>query len=151
MRSFTLLKLTLLMLFMGCAVFQIRPDIKGNLIDFYDLKPPARTRAALRIIEKARDQMNAGGLAQSKSTLNNALSIDPSNPFAYYFLAKMEHMQRRYKRSNGLLEKAKQRSTKLLLLRAKCYLLSSSNWLELGHPKRAKWHKNRAKQIYPNL
>ncbi|HBQ21475.1 MAG: hypothetical protein A2Z91_04570 [Deltaproteobacteria bacterium GWA2_38_16] len=135
----------------SCSFLKPRPTTDDPLLDFYSTEPAAHTRASLRLTEKARTQISPTTYTTAIDTLNKALTIDPQNPFAYYFLAWIYYEKDDYKKSNGFLEKAKQLFSPFPFWKAKSYELSSLNWEKLGDKKRAHAQLKKAKEIYPNL
>ncbi len=144
-------KYFLLLLLPGCALFKPTASIDDPLINFYTDTPPAHTQAALRLTEKARNEIHAGREDLATEHLQKALTIDPQCPFPYYFLALNAHQNGDYKKSNGFLEKAKQLFTSFSFWKAKSYELAGQNFEKLGNEKMARAQFKKAKEIDPNL
>ena len=132
----------------SCAIFQPKPSTDDPLVNFYATTPRPNVKAALKLVEKARDNLKENEIHRAKNQLNTALTIDPQNAFAYYFLAFISHQEQKYETSNGLLDKAKQGFRNFPFWKAKAYELSGQNWGLLGHPKRKIWHLKEAQKYY---
>ena len=133
----------------SCSILRPKKTIDDPLLDFYSEEPASDTKASLRLTEKAREQLHARKKELAINTLNQALTIDPQNPFAYYFLALIAQDQPT--RSNGFLDKAKQLFIDMPFWNAKSYELSGQNWEKLGKSKIADKQFKKAKSIYPDL
>lgn len=92
----------------SCSIFKIRSSTDDTLLDFYNEEPAAYTQTSLRVTENARESIHARRYDDAVEQLNKALSIDPHNPFAYYFLGICYYEKKEHKRSNHFLEKAEQ-------------------------------------------
>ncbi|MBI3019158.1 MAG: hypothetical protein HYY61_04630 [Deltaproteobacteria bacterium] len=143
--------LFLLSLLSGCALFRPTASIDDPLLNFYTDTPPAHTQAALRLTERAREEVHARKYDIATEHLQKALTIDPQCPFAYYFLALSSHHTGDYKKSNGFLEKAKQLFSFSPFWKAQSYHLSGLNFEKLGNKKIAQAQFKKAKEIDPNL
>lgn len=141
----------LLVFFAGCAIFKSAPSTDDPLLNFYESEPPAYTKASLRLTEKAREQIQGAQYTSAMDTLNKALSLDPQNPFTYYFLALGYHQKSEYKKSNNFLEKAKQLFLSFPYWKAESYRLAGLNWEKLGNAAMARKNFKKAKAIYPDL
>ncbi|MBI2646831.1 MAG: hypothetical protein HYW85_07395 [Deltaproteobacteria bacterium] len=135
----------------GCALFRPSASIDDPLLNFYTKTPPAHTQAALRLTEKAREEIHAGKQPIATEHLEKALTIDPQCSFAYYFLALSAHQNGDYKKSNGFLEKAKQLFSSFPFWRAQSYYLSGQNFEKLNNEKMAQAQFKKAREIDSNL
>ncbi len=141
----------LLLSVFGCALFRPAVSTDDPLLNFYPDTPPAHTQAALKLTEKAREELRATHYDVATEHLQKALMIDPQCPFPYYFLAVISHQAGDFKKSNGFLEKAKQLSFPFPFWRAQSYTLSGQNFESLGNKKMARMEIKKAKEIDPNL
>ncbi len=150
-KTFLLFSLPLFLTLNHCALFKGKKTIDDPLIDFYRNDPPKHTLASLRLTEKGRGQIREGDKAIAMESLNKALSIDPVNPFAYYFLARIHSDRNEYRESLGLLEKTRQYSTKFPFWKARSHLLSAFNYRALGLFKQMNFHLKKAREFDPEI
>ncbi|HLB59673.1 MAG TPA: tetratricopeptide repeat protein [Bdellovibrionota bacterium] len=66
-----------------------------------------RKKASLNETNKGKTALNKNDFATASQHLEAAISIDPSNGFAYYYLALLQYRQGRYQESLGHLRQAK--------------------------------------------
>ena len=149
------LKVSLLMVLIfflnGCAILQPKKSINDPLIDFYREEPPKHTVASLKLAERAREYITEKKYQLAMHYLNRSLTIDPNNPFAYYFLAKIHTLKGENKKSLGLLVKAKHFFADLPFWKAQSYKLSGGNWKSLGNVKAMKIHYKKAREFDPEI
>lgn len=150
-RTLLLFSLSLFLTLNHCALFKGKRTLNDPLIDFYKNEPPKHTLASLRLTEKGRGQIDEGDKEIAMESLNKALSIDPINPFAYYFLAKIHSDRHEHRESLGLLEKTRQYSTKFPFWKAQSHLLSAFNCRALGLSKQMNFHLKKAKEFDPEI
>lgn len=146
-----LLFIFLSLIFTQCALFKGKRTIQDPLFDFYKTDPPKHTQASLRLTEKARDQLLKGNDAMAIDNLNKALSVDPTNPFAYYFLAKIQTQRNQHREALGLLEKTRHYSADFHFWKAQSHLLSAINYKALGLFKPMNFHLKKAKEFDPEI
>lgn len=80
--------------------------------------------ASLEITERGRRTLEEGKVDQALSLLQKALSLDPRNPYAYYYIGKARYIRKEY--------------TKILtpLDQAQVYFLKERGWLSRVHTLR---------------
>ncbi len=88
---------------------------------------PAKTgqqMASLELTERGRRTLDEGRVDQALSLLQQALSLDPRNPYAYYYLGKARYIRKEYE---GILTPLEQ---------ARVYFLKERVWLSRVHTLR---------------
>jgi Tetratricopeptide repeat len=83
------------------------PDLGNSSLDPEINKAivPART-ASLGLTEQARKELGAGQLDDALRGLARAVSIDPSNPFAYYYLGRAYLLKANYEQALTFFKQA---------------------------------------------
>jgi Flp pilus assembly protein TadD len=66
---------------------------------------PARS-ASIRTVEGARDQIVSGKADEAIRSLSRALSIDPTNPYVYFYLGRAYFMKKNYAQALTFLQRA---------------------------------------------
>jgi hypothetical protein len=66
---------------------------------------PARA-ASLRIVEQARGELKAGGPDAAIRTMAKAISIDPTNPYAYFYLGQIYFVKKDYSQAVAFFSRA---------------------------------------------
>jgi hypothetical protein len=86
---------------------QSAPDLAATSLDGEIKKAdtPARM-AALRVTEQARVELQAGRTDEAMRDLGRAVSIDPGNPFEYFYLGRAYIARRNYHQALTFLERA---------------------------------------------
>ena len=86
---------------------QSAPDLAATSLDGEIKKAdtPARM-AALRETEQARLELQAGHTDEAMRDLGRAVSIDPGNPFEYFYLGRAYIARRNYHQALTFLERA---------------------------------------------
>ncbi|HEY1852296.1 MAG TPA: tetratricopeptide repeat protein, partial [Candidatus Binataceae bacterium] len=86
---------------------QSAPDLAATSLDEEIKKAdtPARM-AALRVTEQARVELQAGHTDEAIRDLGRAVSIDPGNPFEYFYLGRAYIARRNYHQALTFLERA---------------------------------------------
>lgn len=103
---------------------------------------PAKTgqqMASLELTERGRRTLDQGQVDQALSLLQKAISLDPRNPYAYYYLGKARYIKKDYDRILTPLEQAR------------VYFLNERVWLSRVHTLRgqtfealSRWEEARA-------
>ena len=82
------------------------------------LKPPSMTQrnqqaddtgrqqASFQLTDQGRGHLDTGQWGEALSVLQKAISLHPSNPYAYYYLAKVRYLRDEYPQTLPLLGKA---------------------------------------------
>ncbi len=122
--------LLVLLLAVGCAL----PPPPSTEED--RLRPPAGAEhqsgtaktgqqlASLEITERGRQTLADGRVEQAVSLFEKAISLDPRNPYAYYYLGKSRFIRKEYDRILTPLEQARH------------YFLKERGWLSKVHALR---------------
>jgi tetratricopeptide (TPR) repeat protein len=83
-------------------------------------------QASFQLTDLGRGHLDTGQLDQALSVLQKAISLHPSNPYAYYYLAKVRYLRDEYPQTLPLLGKAE------------LYLLDDPAWLSWVYTLRGK-------------
>jgi tetratricopeptide (TPR) repeat protein len=67
----------------------------------------ARRKASLTLVNKGKKSVFNNEYSDAKKNLKSAISIDPQNAHAYYYLALLEYKQGQYNQALGHLQNAK--------------------------------------------
>ena len=103
-------------------------DKKGNLFSFAPKKLTPKQKISLHLSQKGEQSLLQGNFTEASSTLSKAIDLDPSNPFAYYFLGETHYQTGEYQLSIALLEKTERLFGNNILWRSKTYVLMGSNY-----------------------
>ena len=103
-------------------------DKKENLFSFFPKKLTPKQRASLRLSQKGEQSLLQGKFTEASNALSKAIDLDPSNPFAYYFLGETHYQTGEYPLSLALLEKTERLLGNNTLWRSKTYALMGSNY-----------------------
>lgn len=93
--------------------------------------PPQRA-ASLRLAEEGRKLLESGDHARALNRLERAISIDSTNAYGHFLLAKTQHGLKRYKESLNFLEVAEFRLRDEPFWLAEVYALRGENFRALG-------------------
>jgi tetratricopeptide (TPR) repeat protein len=66
------------------------------LVETIDASTAPNVAAATRLVDAARERMAAGDDGAALDQLERAIGIDPTNPYAYYYLAELHFTHRTY-------------------------------------------------------
>ena len=111
---------------------------------------PARS-ASIRTVERARDEIVSGKADEAIRSLSRGLSIDPTNPYVYFYLGRAYFMKKNYAQALTFLK------------RAEIGFSSNPTWLgetrgfegaayeESGRPAEAQVAYRQALQSAPNI
>ena len=103
-------------------------DKKRNLFSFAPKKLTPKQKISLRLSQKGEQSLLQGKFTEASSTLSKAIDLDPSNPFAYYFLGETHYQTGEYQLSIALLEKTERLLGNNTLWRSKTFVLIGSNY-----------------------
>ncbi len=89
------------------SAIQSGPDLSSISLDgeFKQADTPARA-AALRVTEQARVELAAGNVDAALRELSHAVSIDPGNPFEYFYLGRAYIARGNYAQALTFFERA---------------------------------------------
>jgi tetratricopeptide (TPR) repeat protein len=62
--------------------------------------------AAFRLIEEGRQQMTERNYDHALDRLERAVAIDPTNPYGYYFLARVHYLKKKYDQAIAFANRA---------------------------------------------
>ncbi|HKV55729.1 MAG TPA: tetratricopeptide repeat protein [Candidatus Binataceae bacterium] len=110
---------------------------------------PARA-ASIRLTEDARKHLGDGHVNEALRELARAVSIDPSNPFAYYYLGRGYLIRRNYEQALTFFRRAEITSSGLPQWSAEALSYEGACYEELGQPERAFKAYQRALVSSPN-
>lgn len=69
-------------------------------------KTPAQRAASLRLTEEGKKFLESGDYPKALSRLEKTIAIDSTNPYGYYYLAKVHHHMSRHQESLSFLDVA---------------------------------------------
>ena len=110
--------------------------------------PPQRA-ASLRLSEEGRKLLDAGDYAKALTRLERAISIDSSNAYGHFLLAKTQFGLRRYNESLNFLDVAESRLGAEPFWLSEVYALRGENFRALGMAARAAENYEKALAINP--
>ncbi len=88
----------------GCAPKPVVAD--KPLTELIQSETSPQMAASLRLTEEGKNYLNSGNLIKASELLERAVTISPSNPYAYFFMARLRFERKEHKQSLGLLSKA---------------------------------------------
>jgi predicted negative regulator of RcsB-dependent stress response len=98
--------------------------------------PPHRA-ASLRLTEEGRKLLEARDYAKALNRLEKTIVIDSTNPYGYFYLAKVHHVLGRYKESLNFLDVAESRFSGEPFWLAEVHALRGENFRALGMSQKA--------------
>jgi len=122
------------------------PDDSSLLAKITPGIPPQRA-ASLRLTEEGRKLIDAGAPAKGLQRLEQSITIDSTNPYGYFYLAKSHHKLGRYKESLNFLDVAESRLAAEPYWLAEVHALRGENFRALGMTERAEASFSRALSI----
>lgn len=93
-----------IILLAGCAPKPVIID--KPLTELIQPETSPQRAASLRLTEDGKAYLQSGNLIKASEALEKAITIDTSNPYAYYYFASLRSEKGEYKQSLGLLSKA---------------------------------------------
>lgn len=93
-----------IILLAGCAPKTIVTE--KPLTELIQPETSPQRAASLRLTEDGKAYLQSGNLIKASEALEKAITIDTSNPYAYYYFARLRSEKGEYKQSLGLLSKA---------------------------------------------
>ena len=124
------------------------PDDSSLLAKITPGIPPQRA-ASLRLTEEGRKLIDAGAPGKGLQRLEQSITIDSTNPYGYFYLAKAHHKLGRYKESLNFLDVAESRLADEPYWLAEVHALRGENFRALGMTERAEASFSRALSINP--
>jgi hypothetical protein len=122
------------------------PDDSSLLAKITPGIPPQRA-ASLRLTEEGRKLIDTGAPAKGLQRLEQSITIDSTNPYGYFYLAKAHHKLGRYKESLNFLDVAESRLAAEPYWLAEVHALRGENFRALGMTARAEASFSRALSI----
>ena len=110
--------------------------------------PPQRA-ASLRLSEEGRKLLDGGEYAKALTRLERAISIDSTNAYGHFLLAKTQFGLRRYNESLNFLDVAEARLGAEPFWLSEVYALRGENFRALGMAVRAEENYEKALTINP--
>ena len=133
-----------LLLLAGCAVSPQQPDdqqgfeLEPTTTDQPQIRPsPQTSKAALSLLAKARQAVNAGELSVAEAQLERALRIEPQNAVLWHYMAKLRLHQGQLGQAAGLAAKSNS-------LDRGDPQLQADNWRIIAHARYQKGDKSGA-------
>lgn len=93
-----------IILISGCAPKPVIAD--KPLTELIQPETSPQRAASLRLTEDGKAYLQSGNLIKASEALEKAIAIDASNPYAYYYFARLRSEKGEHKQSLGLLSKA---------------------------------------------
>lgn len=124
------------------------PDDSSLLAKITPGIPPQRA-ASLRLTEEGRKLIDAGAPGKGLQRLEQSITIDSTNSYGYFYLAKAHHKLGRYKESLNFLDVAESRLADEPYWLAEVHALRGENFRALGMTERAEASFSRALSINP--
>ncbi|MBI5042379.1 MAG: hypothetical protein HZC10_00780 [Nitrospirae bacterium] len=93
-----------IILLSGCAPKQA--VVEKPLTELIQPDTSPQKAASLRLTEEGKVYLQSGNLIKASEVLEKAIVIDTSNPYAYYYFARLRSEKGEHKQSLGLLAKA---------------------------------------------
>ena len=128
--------LGMVLLFVACAsvaplVVREEPSVVPLSHGSRESATPAKGRegASIELTVQARTTLESGSVDEAVSMLEKAIALHPSNPYAYYFLAKARFARDEYPQALPLLGKAE------------LYLQDNFLWLSWVHTLRGRTYE----------
>lgn len=89
------------------------PPVAPSPLATIDAATPPQVAAATRLVHEGRAQLADGRDDVALETLERAISVDPSNAYAYYFLAELHFRQDSYEQAAAFADRAALLSARL--------------------------------------
>jgi tetratricopeptide (TPR) repeat protein len=112
------------------------PDDSSLIAKITPQTPPQRA-ASLRLTEEGRKLLEAGDYAKALARLEKTISIDSTNPYGYYYLAKAHYHLSHYQESINFLDVAESLLSGQSYWLAEVLALKGENYRALGFPQKA--------------
>jgi predicted Zn-dependent protease len=124
------------------------PDDSSLIAKITPSTPPQRA-ASLRLTEEGRKLLEAGDHSRALSRLEKTISIDSTNPYGYYYLAKAHSALGRYQESLRFLDVAEPLFGNNPYWLAELYALRGEDYRALGSSTRAESNYSEALRFNP--
>ena len=105
----------------------LRPYAASNRIQQTDIA--GQENASIELTDQGLNYLNGWQLNEAISLFEKAIAVHPSNPYAYYYLAKVRYIRNEYSQTLALLGKAE------------LYLQGDSRWLSWVYVLRGKTYE----------
>jgi Tfp pilus assembly protein PilF len=112
------------------------PDDSSLLAKITPGVTPQRA-ASLRLTDEASKLLESGETAKAIHRLERTITIDSTNPYGYFYLAKAQHRLGRYRESLNFLDVAEPRLSGEAFWLAEVHALRGENFRALGQLQRA--------------
>jgi tetratricopeptide (TPR) repeat protein len=77
-----------------------------SLVPMITPTTPPHVAAAIRLVQSAREELASGDTDAALESLERAITVDPNNPYAYYFLAETYFARGTYDQAVVFADKA---------------------------------------------
>lgn len=112
------------------------PD-DNSLIAKITPKTPAQRAASLRLTEEGKKLLESGEYTKALSRLEKTIAIDSTNPYGYYYLAKVHYHMGRHQKSVSFLDVAESLLSREPYWLAEVFALKGDNFRALGFFEKA--------------
>jgi predicted Zn-dependent protease len=124
------------------------PDDSSLIAKITPQTPPQRA-ASLRLTEEGRKILESGDYAKALSRLEKTISIDSTNPYGYYYLAKAHYHLGHYQESINFLDVAESFLGGQSYWLAEVLALKGENYRALGFSQKADSTYSEALRLNP--
>jgi hypothetical protein len=128
----------------------LQPDDPSPLIAKITLETSPRRAASLRLTEEGRRLLGTGENSKALERLEKTISIDSTNPYSYYYLARVHHQLSHYRDSLNFLDVAESLLSEESIWLAQVFELKGKNFQILGSFERADASYVQALKLDPN-
>jgi tetratricopeptide (TPR) repeat protein len=111
---------------------------------------PPHVATALRLVEDARRLIDEGEYERAQELLERTVAIDPTNPYGYYFLAKVHHLRKNYGQAVAFANRAAMLSGQDPVWLGRVYCLQGAAYEEVGRYSDARRAYTKAIAADPN-
>jgi hypothetical protein len=130
------------------AAFDMLP---ATVLDTIDGATPPNVAAATRLVDTARERIAAGDTGTALDQLERAIALDPTNPYAYCYLAQVHLSHRDYAQAIAFAERAATLSvSRAPQWASRAYTLQGNAFEAIGRFADARAAYGRAVEIVPD-
>jgi tetratricopeptide (TPR) repeat protein len=122
----------------------------GSVLTRVGAETPPHVTTALRLVEDARRFIDQGEYDRAQELLERTVAIDPTNPYGYYFLAKVHHLKKNYGQTVAFANRAAVLSGNDPVWLGRVYCLQGAAYEEVGRYADARTAYGKAIAADPN-
>ncbi len=128
----------------------LQPDDPSPLIAKITPETSPQRAVSLRLTEEGRKLLGTGEYLKALNKLEKTISIDSTNPYSYYYLARVHHQLTHYRESLNFLDVAESLLSEESIWLAQVFALKGRNFQILGSFERADASYVQALKLDPN-